>query len=418
MTSEAVQMQESGIVDLDLINSLFNKGPEESNDKELVATNNKDKQKENIQIYLEEIGKIPLLSSEEEIELAKRKENGDKEAEKKIIEANLRLVVSIARKYTNRGLWLLDLIQEGNIGMMRAVEKFEYQRGNRFVNYAVGWIRWTIIRALVEQSPTIRIPVHMVDTINKMINVSCYLLQSLGREPTLEEIADKMGCPLKKVKKMFNIAKKPISLETPVGDDGDSTLKDFIEDTKSESPLLSSIDIDLKKNIEKILLTLTPKEHKVLRLRLGISEKNDLERAPIEYCHKRKRIERTVCHKDTPQEIIKAYKVEDEQSWIIISQALNCDNGGRIFRIVRERNQGKNLGKILEKMGAKKLTTPEKLFYVTIRIKFDTGKEVAKDLAVTKTRISQLIATATKKISLPEWKEKLSPFLKNSLTGE
>lgn len=227
---------------------------------------------DSIQMYLKEIGKVPLLSSEEEIELAKRKERGDREAEKKIIEANLRLVVSIAKKFAGaKGLSLLDLIQEGNIGLFRAVEKFEHRKGFKFSTYATWWIRQAITRALADQSRTIRIPVHMVETINKFQQVQRTLIQELGREPLPEEIAFEMGEELDKVRYIMKISQDTISLETTIGDDEeDSTLEDFIEDVKNVTPERAAALQLLKDYVKEIVSQLSPREQKILEMRFGL----------------------------------------------------------------------------------------------------------------------------------------------------
>ncbi|MCD6353616.1 MAG: RNA polymerase sigma factor RpoD [Proteobacteria bacterium] len=223
-----------------------------------------------------EIG-IPAVSLKKVVSSMKRGEEKATLAKKKLMEANLRLVVSIAKKYTNRGLQFLDLVQEGNIGLMKAVDKFEYQRGYKFSTYATWWIRQAITRAIADQARTIRIPVHMIETINKLIRTSRYLVQELGREPNPEEIAGKMEFPLEKVRKVLKIAKEPISLETPIGEEEDSSLGDFIEDKKIMSPSDATVNMDLARQTRKILSTLTPREEKVLRMRFGIGERADVD---------------------------------------------------------------------------------------------------------------------------------------------
>jgi RNA polymerase primary sigma factor len=229
---------------------------------------------DSIQMYLKEIGKVPLLTTEEEVELAKRKEKGDKEAEKKLIEANLRLVVSIAKKFTGaKGLSLLDLIQEGNIGLFRAVEKFEYRKGYKFSTYATWWIRQAITRALADQSRTIRIPVHMVETINKFQQIQRQLIQDLGREPLPEEISAEMGEDIDKVRHIIKISQDTISLETTVGEDEeDSTLEDFIEDVKNVTPDRSAALQLLKDYVKEVIIQLSPREQKILEMRFGLED--------------------------------------------------------------------------------------------------------------------------------------------------
>jgi len=229
---------------------------------------------DSIQMYLKEIGKVPLLTAAEEVELAKRKEKGDKEAVKKIIEANLRLVVSIAKKFTGaKGLSLLDLIQEGNIGLFRAVEKFEYRKGYKFSTYATWWIRQAITRALADQSRTIRIPVHMVETINKFQQIERQLIQDLGREPLPEEISAEMGQEIDKVRHIIKISQDTISLETSVGEDEeDSTLEDFIEDVKNVTPDRSAALQLLKDYVKEVITQLSPREQKILEMRFGLED--------------------------------------------------------------------------------------------------------------------------------------------------
>jgi len=229
---------------------------------------------DSVQMYLKEIGRVPLLTTEEEIELAKRKDKGDREAERRLIEANLRLVVSIAKKFSGtRGLNLLDLIQEGNIGLFRAVEKFEYRKGYKFSTYATWWIRQAITRSLADQSRTIRIPVHMVETINKFQQVQRQLTQDLGREPLPEDIAAEMGEDIDKIRHIIKISQDTISLETSVGDeDDDSTLEDFIEDVKNMTPdRVAALEL-LKDYVQEVIATLTPREQKILEMRFGLGD--------------------------------------------------------------------------------------------------------------------------------------------------
>lgn len=225
-----------------------------------------------VRMYLKEIGKVPLLSAEEEIELAKRMAEGDEDAKKRLAEANLRLVVSIAKRYVGRGMLFLDLIQEGNLGLIKAVEKFDYQKGFKFSTYATWWIRQAITRAIADQARTIRIPVHMVETINKVIRVSRQLLQELGHDPQPEEIAEEMNMPVERVREILKIAQEPVSLETPIGEEEDSHLGDFIPDDDALEPAEAASFTLLKEQLVEVLKTLTPREEKVLRLRFGIED--------------------------------------------------------------------------------------------------------------------------------------------------
>ncbi len=225
-----------------------------------------------VRMYLKEIGRVPLLTAEEEVDLAKRMELGDEMAKRRLAEANLRLVVSIAKRYVGRGMLFLDLIQEGNLGLIKAVEKFDYRKGYKFSTYATWWIRQAITRAIADQARTIRIPVHMVETINKLIRVSRQLLQELGREPTPDEIAREMDIPEERVREIMKIAQEPVSLETPIGEEEDSHLGDFIEDEDAPAPAEAASFILLKEQLEEVLETLTPREEKVLRLRFGLDD--------------------------------------------------------------------------------------------------------------------------------------------------
>ncbi len=225
-----------------------------------------------VRMYLKEIGKVSLLSPELEIELAKRMEKGEEEAKRRLIEANLRLVVSIAKKYVGRGMLFLDLIQEGNLGLIRAVEKFDWRKGFKFSTYATWWIRQAITRALADQARTIRIPVHMVETINKLIRIQRTLLQDLGRDPAAEEIAQAMSLPVERVREILKISQEPISLETPIGEEEDSHLGDFIEDQEALAPAEAASFTMLKEQLDDVLETLTPRERKVLKLRFGLDD--------------------------------------------------------------------------------------------------------------------------------------------------
>ena len=283
---QAVNEPEEDVMTLDeVFNYMFEKGIEfrESSSKGILATaveEGKGKTQDelmlidddSVRMYLREIGRIPLLATEEEVRLAKRIEKGDKVAKKKLAEANLRLVVSIAKKYIGRGLSLLDLIQEGNAGLMRAVEKFDYKKGYKFSTYATWWIRQAITRAIADQARTIRIPVHMIETINKLIRVQRQLVQDLGREPTPEEIAQEMGLELDKVDHIMKISQETVSLESPVGEEEDSKLGDFIEDDKNLSPEENAINQLLRGHVNEFLAELSPREQKILRMRFGLED--------------------------------------------------------------------------------------------------------------------------------------------------
>lgn len=245
-----------------------------------------------VRMYLKEIGKVSLLTADEEIELAKRMEQGDEEAKKRLAEANLRLVVSIAKRYVGRGMLFLDLIQEGNLGLIKAVEKFDYRKGYKFSTYATWWIRQAITRAIADQARTIRIPVHMVETINKLIRVSRQLLQELGREPLPEEIAKEMDMPVERVREILKISQEPVSLETPIGEEEDSHLGDFIQDENVPVPADAAAFTLLKEQLDEVLGTLTEREQKVLRLRFGLddSRARTLEEVGKEFNVTRERI--------------------------------------------------------------------------------------------------------------------------------
>lgn len=255
------------------------KSDDELDDEEIIAEaqdlsdlENNVNIEDHVRMYLKEIGKVPLLTSEEEVELAKRMEQGDEEAKARLAEANLRLVVSIAKRYVGRGMQLLDLIQEGNLGLMKAVKKFDYRKGYKFSTYATWWIRQAITRAIADQARTIRIPVHMVETINKLLRVSRQLLQELGREPTDEEIAEKMDIPVSKVREIMKISQDPVSLETPIGEEEDSHLGDFIKDENVTSPADAASFVLLQEQLNEVLDTLTEREQEVLKLRFGLED--------------------------------------------------------------------------------------------------------------------------------------------------
>ncbi len=247
---------------------------------------------DHVKMYLKEIGKVGLLSTQEELELAKKMKHGDEAAKKKLAEANLRLVVSIAKRYVGRGMLFLDLIQEGNLGLIKAVDKFDYTKGYKFSTYATWWIRQAITRAIADQARTIRIPVHMVETINKLVRVSRQLVQELGREPTHEELSKELGMPIDKVREISKISQEPVSLETPIGEEEDSHLGDFIEDQEAPAPSEAASFVLLKEHLVDVLKTLTPREEKVLRLRFGLDDgrQRTLEEVGHEFKVTRERI--------------------------------------------------------------------------------------------------------------------------------
>ncbi len=247
---------------------------------------------DHVKMYLKEIGKVNLLDAEEETELAKRMADGDEEAKKKLAEANLRLVVSIAKRYVGRGMMFLDLIQEGNLGLIKAVDKFDYSKGYKFSTYATWWIRQAITRAIADQARTIRIPVHMVETINKLVRVSRQLVQELGREPTPEELAKELSMPIEKVREISKISQEPVSLEIPIGEEEDSHLGDFIPDDDAPAPADAASFVMLKEQLVDVLKTLTPREEKVLKLRFGLEDgrQRTLEEVGKEFNVTRERI--------------------------------------------------------------------------------------------------------------------------------
>jgi len=245
-----------------------------------------------VKMYLREIGQTPLLTSEEEVQLAKRIEKDDPLARSKLAEANLRLVVNVAKKYIGRGMQFLDLVQEGNLGLIRAVEKFDYRKGYRFSTYATWWVRQAISRALADQSRTVRIPVHMIETINKLIKAQRKLLQELGRDPKVDEVAEEMGLSGKKVREIIRTTQEPISLDTPVGKEGDTRLRDFIEDKKSLSPSEAALYLLLKTQLSRVMESLTPREQKILEMRFGLENgrSHTLEEVGEEFKVTRERI--------------------------------------------------------------------------------------------------------------------------------
>ncbi len=276
--------KQDNIFDVDL--------PKETDAVDAVAVNDNAAMDDPVKVYLKEIGRIPLLSQEEEIEIAVRIAEGDEEAKKKLAEANLRLVVSIAKRHTGRGMQFLDLIQEGNLGLIKAVDKFDYSKGFKFSTYATWWIRQAITRAIADQARTIRIPVHMVETINKVKKAKSQILHQTGHEPTPEEIADYLDLPVDKVREILRVAQDPVSLETPIGEEEDSHLGDFIPDNDTLAPEEAASQALLKEQLNDVLKTLTPREEKVLKLRFGIEDGNPktLEEVGKEFNVTRERI--------------------------------------------------------------------------------------------------------------------------------
>lgn len=269
---EILRITEDNDADDDLVLELENEEEEEEIENIDLTVPDGISIEDPVRMYLKEIGKVPLLTADEEVALAKRMEDGDEEAKKRLAEANLRLVVSIAKRYVGRGMLFLDLIQEGNLGLIKAVEKFDYTKGYKFSTYATWWIRQAITRAIADQARTIRIPVHMVETINKLIRVQRQLLQELGREPYPEEIAEEMHLPVERVREIQKISQEPVSLETPIGEEEDSHLGDFIQDENVPVPADAAAFTLLKEQLSEVLDTLTEREQKVLRLRFGLDD--------------------------------------------------------------------------------------------------------------------------------------------------
>ena len=258
------------------LSSESSKEPEVEITEDETALSSNVKINDSVRMYLKEIGRVPLLSADEEVNLALRIQQGDQEAKQELAEANLRLVVSIAKRYVGRGMQFLDLIQEGNMGLMKAVEKFDHTKGFKFSTYATWWIRQAITRAIADQARTIRIPVHMVETINKLVRIQRQLLQDLGREPTPEEIGAEMDLPTEKVREILKIAQEPVSLETPIGEEDDSHLGDFIEDDNATSPAEHTAYALLKEQLDEVLEQLTDREENVLRLRFGLDKNGEI----------------------------------------------------------------------------------------------------------------------------------------------